>query len=188
MTKVLKEKSEFRPKSYLADSVSVTTNVSDRLGKLKDASDGWKNRVETKDASKFTVAAKTTSQPVQLPFTKSEVRTCVPMTEFQSADPSPLSLAKSPSMIVSSPTPVTNGSAKCLVLPPAAFSRSVSVPEANGTTNGVKVSVPKLDEDKLFDKFFTKTTTQSDDVNLEAITEGDLDAITTTTKRWVEED
>lgn len=197
ITKVLKEKIEYRPKSYLADSVSVTTNVSDRLSKLTDASANWKNRVETKDAEKFTVAAKTNNQPAQLPFTKSEVRCCPPMIEYQCTNPSPLGLAKSPSMVVS--TSVTNGKGLGLQLP--AFSRSVSVSVVEEKTctdvnnGGVKVVVPKLDEDKLFDKFFTSTQkrnhesfmkdnedSKSDSANT---SEWDLDAITST-QRWVD--
>lgn len=179
LAKVLKEKSEYRPKSFITDP--VTTHVSDRVDKLKDASVNWKNRVETKDAAKFTVAAKTTNHPVELPFKKSEVRCTLPMVEFQSSNSTPLGLAKSPSMIVSS-----NGTKQLHLPTPPAFLRSVSVPEQEengGTHGGVKVTVPKLDEDKLFDKFFTKTRVTSDDSKSVAITEGDLDAVTTTTER-----
>lgn len=188
MAQVLKEKTEYKGKSYsAADSVTTNVNVTDRLDKLKDASDNWKNRVETKDAVKFTVAAKTTNLPVELPFKKSQVRTCIPMVDFESADPSPLGgLAKSTSMIVSSSALATNGN-KSLILPMSgAFLRSVSVPgqEENGSENtGVRVTVPKLDEDKLFDKFFTKSRVADDHTKSDLITEGDLDAITMSTQR-----
>lgn len=197
---MLKEKIEYRPKSYLADPVSVTTNVSDRLGKLKDASANWKNRVESKDAEKFTVAAKTNNQPAQLPFTKSEVRCCPPMIEYQFTNPSPLGLAKSPSMVVSSMSAsVTNGKGLGLQLPTFSRSVSVSVVEEKTCTDvnngGVKVVVPKLDEDKLFDKFFTSTQKRNhesfmndnEDSKLDSAntSEWDLDAITST-QRWVD--
>lgn len=183
LTKVLKEKLEYRPKSCQFDPVSVTTNVSDRLARIKDASGNWKNRVETKDAEKFTVAAKMSNQPAELPFKKSNVRTTVPMTEFQCANASPLGLAKSPSMMVSS---VTNGGSKTIGLQLPAFSRSVSVPGSGeaaegGSGSGVKVVVPKLDEDKMFDRFFTKSSSAKDETTME----WDLDAITST-QRWVE--
>lgn len=184
---MLKEKTEYKRTTYVADPVAVTTNVTDRLDKLKDASDNWKNRVETKDAAKFTVAAKTTNLPVELPFKKSQVRTCIPMVDFESADPSPLGLAKSTSMIVSSSALAATNDNKSLVLPmSAAFLRSVSVPgqEENGSANtGVRVTVPKLDEDKLFDKFFTKSRVADDHTKSDLITEGDLDAITMSTQR-----
>lgn len=188
MTKALKDKLEYRPKSQLVEPLPVTTNVSDRLDKLKDSSGNWKNRVSVKDAEKFTVAAKTSSQPAQLPFKRSEVRTCLPLVDFQSANPSPLGLAKSPSMVVSATTTTSNGSHKTMGLQLPAFSRSVSVPgqEESGENGGVKVVVPKLDEDKLFDKFFTSSsaaTTPQDESNPETA-EWDLDAITST-QRWV---
>lgn len=187
---MLKEKLEYRPKSQI-DPVSVTTKVNDRLDKLKDSSANWKNRVEAKDAEKFTVAAKTSNQPAELPFTKSQVRTCAPMVDFHCANPSPLGLAKSPSMVVSSST-ANGGSHKALMLELQlpAFSRSVSVPGGDDQQqlqngSGVKVTVPKLDEDRLFDKFFTTTTpSPQEETKLDVDAEWDLDAITST-QRWV---
>lgn len=178
LTKVLKEKLEYRPKSCVTDTVSVTTNVSDRLGKLKDASGYWKNRVEAKDAEKYTVAAKTINQPAELPFKKSEVRQCPPMVDFQCANPSPMGLAKSSSMAT------TNIGLK---LPLPAYTRSVSMPSVGeencSQSKSVKVVVPNSDEDKLFDKFFTSMSPQVE-TKLEAVSEWDLDAITST-QRWV---
>lgn len=181
---MLKEKLEYnRPKSYI-DPVSITTNVSDRLGKLKDSSASWRNRVEAKDAEKFTVAAKTSDQPAQLPFQKSAVRTSVPMVEFQSANPAPLGLAKSSSMVVSSVIP--NGSGhKVGGLQLPAFARSVSVPGPVEENHSIKVTVPKLDEDKLFDQFFTTPSPTDENTNM-AMDWMDLDAVTST-ERWVED-
>lgn len=182
---MLKEKLEYKPR--VPEPVSVTTNVTDRLGKLKDSSATWRNRVEAKDAEKFTVAAKTSNQPAELPFTKSDGRNCAPMVDFQCANPSPLGLAKSPSMVVTS-TAATNGhSHKHLSLQLPAFSRSVSAQENGGggsSNGGVRVTVPKLDEDALFDTFFTSSTTPQEETKPVADSEWDLDAITST-QRWV---
>lgn len=172
-----------RSSAYITDTKDISTKVSDRLGRLKDASENWKNRVEVKDAGKFAVAAKI-KLPTKLPFTKTDVRRCPPMVAFECANPSPLGLAKSPSMGVN-----LNRGALGPAAHTRAFKRSLSVPEEEAITSqelsnstnkisatvnsslhqrhqqpqqqGTKVVVPKFDEDELFGSFFTKLNTVS---------------------------
>lgn len=198
LTSALQRNSEYddskKRSCYISETSEIAGKVSDRLGKLKSSSETWKTRVEEKDASKFTVAAKI-QQPLKLPFRKSETKQSPAMAEFQSSNPTPLGLAKSPSMVVSSA--ILNGSSKSI----SPFKRSLSVPgeentEPQPTTNGsssnytagTKVAVPKFDEDEQFSTFFTRVDRLIGDQKAEAeeddeeaaIDVADFDAIKST--------
>lgn len=117
---------------------------------------------EIPDATQFTIAARIKT-PVKLQFIKTDVKKTPKPNVFKSANQPILGLAKSPSMMV---TNVHDD--KSLIL-----QRSLSVPveddekelaektdetKRNNKENGFhgsKVSVPKLDDDDDFTKFFT---------------------------------
>ncbi|XP_037030396.1 supervillin isoform X2 [Bradysia coprophila] len=165
-------------------------NVSDRLAKIQTASLGWKSRVEQSDAKQFTVAAKLQSKPVvQLPFNKSDVKRSPPLITLKSINQPLLGLAKSPSMMV----PIT------LSVPSKGnlLTRSISVPgedeenyynecrrgdvkngevtdgDVNGN-NSSKVSVPNVDDDEVFNKFFVSIEKTVIEENVEI---ADFDAV-----------
>ncbi|XP_037907109.1 uncharacterized protein LOC119649162 isoform X6 [Hermetia illucens] len=83
--------------------------VQDRLGKLKSSSESWRNRIEPSDASKFTVAGRLQSKsPAKLQFERGDNKQSPRMKVLRSANPTPLGLAKSPSMMVTSMTGSSN--------------------------------------------------------------------------------
>ncbi|XP_055843005.1 serine-rich adhesin for platelets isoform X2 [Episyrphus balteatus] len=108
------------PSSHIIPTSIEGGKVSDRLGKLRNSSENWKNRIEQSDASKFTVAGrlqKKSQSPVELQFERhgDTTKQCPPMKVVRSANQPQLGLAKSPSMMVTSmtappkPTSETNG-------------------------------------------------------------------------------
>lgn len=123
-------------------------NVSERLEKIKHASEGWKKRVgmytticknyfqnlnrlfsfkEQSDATQFTVAGRLQAKPlVQLQFNKSEVKMTPPKTVLRSLNQPQLGLAKSPSMMVS--TMISENSDQLPTEKLSALTRSISVP------------------------------------------------------------
>lgn len=121
-----------------------------------------KNLTEIPDATQFTIAARIKT-PVKLQFIKSDVKKSPKPNVFKSANQPILGLAKSPSMMV---TNIHDDKSNIL-------QRSLSVPveedeiKENGKIieineknkengfHGSKVTVPKLDDDDDFTKFFT---------------------------------
>lgn len=146
-------------------------------------------QLEQSDAKQFTVAAKLQSKPlVQLPFTKSNVKKSPPLMTLKSINQPLLGLAKSPSMMVPSTLSVSNKS--------SLLTRSISVPGedeenyynecrrgdvkngevtkgVNGN-NGSKVSVPNVDDDEVFNKFFVSIEKTVIEENVEI---ADFDAV-----------
>lgn len=132
--------------------------------------------------------------PVKLQFIKSEVKQTPPMKEFKSINTPQLGLAKSPSMMV--PGMCIKDESKSFL------KRSLSVPgesdelrESNETSsipkthqhnggdgdfNGSKVTVPRLDEDDTFSRFFSKLQSSVIDEGVEI---GDFDDIKPTTAK-----
>ncbi|XP_063701804.1 uncharacterized protein LOC134831897 isoform X2 [Culicoides brevitarsis] len=191
--KSLDDKKKRQEKAPILDSTLAGGNISDRLGMIRTASEGWKTRVEQQDASHFTIAAKLTkkSDP-QLPFVKSPGKqSLTPMKPFKSSN---VGLTKSSSMMVqtqiASNTVNAVGEDKGSLL-----KRSHSVPgDGEDSENirilasdsvkkdkhefiGSKVMIPKLDDDVTFSNFFTKTV-----IN-EKVEVDDLNVIERTTER-----
>lgn len=156
-------------------------NLSERLGKLKNSSETWKTRIEQSDANQFTVAAKLKT-PVKLQFIKSEEKQTPPKAIFKSVNTPQLGLAKSPSMattIVGSAKTVDdnllkrsfsvpgggdnddndeNNSIKCDKKYENDRSHQPATPDNRKhikERDGLKVIVPRLDDDETFSKFFT---------------------------------
>ncbi|XP_055913669.1 uncharacterized protein LOC129947223 isoform X4 [Eupeodes corollae] len=172
------------PSSHLISTGIEGGKVSDRLGKLRNSSENWKNRIEQSDASKFTVAGrlqKKSQSPVELQFERhgDTSKQCPPMKVVRSANQPQLGLAKSPSMMVTSMTApksasVTNGQhrmqlKRSLSVNAEAQSASSSDSDSEGhsekenakkvnkiiTNTGAKVVVPRVDDEETFEKFFT---------------------------------
>lgn len=135
---------------------TIKTNVSDRVGKLREASENWKNRVEEKDAAKFIVATKASNVPAELPFKKSEARATVRIADYQ---PATEKSATETSKSGSSDEPYS----------------ALDFERRTGNVRRVRVN-----EDKMFDSFFAKHEKQ---IEGSPVFDFDLDAILTTT-RW----
>lgn len=145
-----------------ANVVTIRTNVSDRLGQLRESSENWKNRIEEKDAAKYTVAVKATDFPAELAFQKSEDRSAVRMSIFQST-----------SRIVNIETSTSSSN--------ESIADKLSTNESekrNGSTSRSSAPV-HLDEEKLFDSFFAKREKRNTDLPVSTM-DWDLDAITST--------
>uniref|UniRef100_A0A336LRA2 CSON001765 protein n=1 Tax=Culicoides sonorensis TaxID=179676 RepID=A0A336LRA2_CULSO len=190
-----------REKPPAIDTTLAGGNISDRLSKIKTASEEWKGRVEQSDAPNFTVSAKLhkKSDPV-LPFSKSPGKqSLTPMKPFKSSSLSQHfgGLAKSSSMMV--PTLISASQTHSNIASVLSgdsnnglsqkeraglLKRSISVPgdgedqENLKNIAGSKVSIPKLDDDETFSKFFTKTVIQENKIEVE-----DLDVIERSTER-----
>lgn len=172
------------PSSHLIPTSIEGGKVSDRLGKLRNSSENWKNRIEQSDASKFTVAGrlqKKSQSPVELQFERNgdTTKKCPPMKVVRSANQPQLGLAKSPSMMVTSmtapkPTAQTNGQHRMQLkrsLSVNAEAQSASSSDSDFeeinekehsqqikrilTKPGAKVIVPRVDDEETFEKFFT---------------------------------
>lgn len=148
----------------------IKTNVSDRLGKLREASENWKNRVEEKDAAKFTVATKATDVPAQLPFEKSEGRSMVRMASYESTTKRPKTTEKEEEENV-----VTSSDDSVVKQPPNDSEKR------NGKVAPKTVSV-QVNEEKLFDSFFAKHEKASAALPADSNMDWDLDVITSTTR------
>lgn len=129
---------------------------------------------------------------MQLPFKKSDVKKSPPLITLKSANQPMLGLAKSPSMMVPSALSVSNKN--------NLLTRSMSVPGEdeenyynecrrgdvkNGEithgddgnlygNNGSKVSVPSVDDDEVFNKFFVSLERDVIEENLDI---ADFDAV-----------
>lgn len=125
---------------------------------------------------------------MELPFIKSNVKKSLPLITLKSINQPLLGLAKSPSMVVPTTLSMSNK--------PSLLTRSISVPGedeenyyndcrrgdvkngevSNGTngSNGSKVSVPSVDEDEVFNKFFVSIKKTVIEENVEI---SDFDAV-----------
>lgn len=116
--------------------------------------------IESTDAVNYTVAAQLKTTDIELPFTKSESKKSPPMIILKNSRTlSALdsnSISKSPSMMI---TPLADKNRTGLLKRSISTSKDEKTNEKSAAQNGCghigeKVSVPRLDDDETFQKFF----------------------------------
>ncbi|XP_044736426.1 serine-rich adhesin for platelets-like isoform X2 [Chrysoperla carnea] len=154
---------------------SSSSVLADRVFKLETASQGWKKRVEQSDAINFTVAGRMRENVISV----SPSLPNIPVTANKiKKTPKPARFKTRQERLENKNSDVT-----------LTLTRSISVPSTgngdNGIQNGLRVSVPRAD-DETFTSFFTssfydhQTSTSSTifDGDAVSVTSEDLDVVT----------